>query len=46
MRITDEAQTQIEGSNEEEMDATLWGLQDNEYMVNLGEEIGNQSVSS
>lgn len=42
----DEAQEQLEGGEEEEMDTTPWGPQDNEYMANLRNEIANQLLSN
>lgn len=42
----DEAQEQLEGGEEEEMDTTSWGPQDNEYMANLRNEIANQLLSN
>ncbi|XP_024965784.1 uncharacterized protein LOC112505983 [Cynara cardunculus var. scolymus] len=42
--LINEAQEQIDGGEEEEIDATPWGPQDSEYMTNLRNEIANQLV--
>ncbi|XP_024984011.1 uncharacterized protein LOC112519923 [Cynara cardunculus var. scolymus] len=42
--LINEAQEQIDGGEEEEIDATPWGPQDSEYMTNLCNEITNQLV--